>query len=330
MGGVFGDPLLHVRLMNLKQNLLFDLGDPGRLTGKVAHQVRSVFLSHAHIDHISGFLWFLRSRIGHFGPCRIFGPAGTIRRIESFLNAVTWDRIEENAPVFEVSEIYGASLRRARLRAGGMSRALPEIPIENGIILKNGDYTVEAVVCDHNIPSVAYALAFQLDIKIRKERLAASGTQSGPWLGKLKACIAAGRLEADVVLPDGRSVTAGELSDDLAIVRPGKKLVYASDMADTPENRKRLTGLARSAHTLFCETGFMAADRERARITQHLTTVAAVDIARKAGVNRLVPFHFSKRYEHNPDSVFEEIISAAEPVRILGYRSGSKRNPEGK
>ncbi len=318
VGGVFGDPLVHVRLRNLKQGFLFDLGDPGRLTAKVAHQVNAVFLSHAHIDHIGGFLWFLRSRIGFFRPCRIFGPLKIIARIESFLDAITWDRIEENAPIFEVCEIDGARIRRARLQPGSPRVMLPEQPVKDGVILDEGHFSVCAVVCDHNIPSVAYALVFRQEISVRKERLAACGWSAGPWLGRLKQSIAAEKLDTVIALPDGTERCAGELAQALTIVRPGKKLVYAADMADTPDNRYKLIDLARSAHTLFCETAFAWADKDKANATQHLTTRAAVDIARQAGVERLVPFHFSKRYENDPGVIYDEILAAAGPVKILG------------
>ena len=60
---------------------------------------------------------------------------------------------------------------------------------------------------------------------------------------------------------------AGALAADLTFVRAGKKLVYATDLADTPENRRRLIALARAAHTLFCEATFREADIEQARRT---------------------------------------------------------------
>jgi ribonuclease BN (tRNA processing enzyme) len=90
-------------------------------------------------------------------------------------------------------------------------------------------------------------------------------------------------------------------------------------MADTPQNLEKLTDLAFGAHTLFCEAAFTAADRSRAEASQHLTTTAPSAIARKAGVEQLVPFHFSKRYEHDPDAVYRDIRAAAGPVKILGH-----------
>lgn len=318
VGGVFGDPLLHVRLRNLKQSYLFDLGDPGRLPAKVAHQVRAVFLSHAHIDHIGGFLWFLRSRIGRFGPCKIFGPSTTITRIRNHILAVTWDRIEENAPIFEVFEIFGNTLKGARLRPGKKTIALPEKTIKDGVILKEDSFSIRAIVCDHGVSSVAYALELHPEIRVSKPNLAAFGWFPGPWLGKLKQCLAAGKPEEEIKLPDQTVRRAGELAEELIAIRSGLKLVYAADMADTPENRKKLTSLAHSAHTLFCETAFTKADKKRADANQHLTTLAAVEIARQAGVKQLVPFHFSKRYEHDPGLVYNEILAAAGPVKIIG------------
>ncbi len=318
VGGVFGDPLLHVRLRHRKLSFLFDLGDPARLAAKVAHQVRYVFLSHAHLDHIGGFLWLLRSRIGPFPPCGIFGPVETIRRLENFLGAITWDRIEENGPIFEVAEIEGDTLRRARLQPGKATQQLSEKPIIEGKILAEDDYTISAAVCDHNTPSVSYSLEFKQEIKVRKKRLAATGWPPGSWLGRLKQCVSTGRTNEEIQLPDGSSKKAEELISELLIILPGKKLAYVTDLADTPANRRKVTALVRSAHTLFCETSFMEKDKDKAAATQHLTTLAAIRIARDARVERLVPFHFSKRYERNPEAVYRELRDAAGPVRIIG------------
>jgi len=318
VGGVFGDPLLHVRLRRSKTSFLFDLGDPSRLMAKIAHQVKCVFLSHAHLDHIGGFLWFLRSRIGPFPPCRIFGPADTINRLASFIDAITWDRIEESGPIFEVGEINGDTMKRARLQPGKAKQMLPTLPISNGGIVAENDYSVRSVICDHHTPSIAYSFELQQEINVRKDRLAASGLTAGPWLGSLKRCVAAAAPETDIELPNGSRVRAGELIRDLLLIRPGKKLVYVTDIADTPENYRKVISLARSAHTLFCETAFTRADGDKALATQHLTTSTAIRIARDAGVQRLVPFHFSKRYERDPGAIYDELSAAAGPVQILG------------
>ena len=52
----------YLQLRHQGRSLLFDLGDGARLPARLAHQVTDVFISHAHMDHISGFQWLLRSR----------------------------------------------------------------------------------------------------------------------------------------------------------------------------------------------------------------------------------------------------------------------------
>jgi ribonuclease BN (tRNA processing enzyme) len=106
------------------------------------------------------------------------------------------------------------------------------------------------------------------------------------------------------------------LGDELVLISPGKKLVYATDFADSAENRARVIALAHGAHTLFCEATFRAADADHAARTAHLTTQACAGIAVAAGVARLVPFHFSRRYERDPSSVYEEIVALCNVVAV--------------
>lgn len=327
IGGVFGDPLLHVRLRNQKRSFLFDLGASSRLPARIAHQVEAVFLSHTHLDHIAGFIWFLRSRLGPFGPSRIFGPAGTIERLEHFLNAITWDRIDDTGPLFVVTEIGDAELAQVQMQPGRKSMCLGSRPVDNGIILADDTLRVRAAICDHNIPSIAYALEFHQGISIRKDRLRLLNLPPGPWLGKLKQSIAQKASTALIDLPDGSKRLAGELAAELTIITPGKKLVYIADMADNEENRRKVVHLAHDAHTVFCEAAFTSADQDKAMATQHLTTIAAAQIANTAGVKQLVPFHFSKRYEHRPHALYEEISREAGNVRVVAGMPGRLSGP---
>ncbi len=311
VNGVFGDPCLHLRLVHQGRRLLFDLGEGARLPARVAHRLTDVFVSHAHFDHIAGFLWLLRARIGLTEPCRLYGPPGLADHLAGFLRGILWDRIGDRGPRFIVTEWDGALRYVFQLQAGRDGPvALRTAPDASGVLLDEPGFRVRAALLDHHTPVLAFALEPAREINVRKDRLAARGLEAGPWLGELKRRIHADALGARITLPTGVMERVGDLARDLVLIRPGKRLVYATDLADTPDNRGRLERLAHRAHTLFCEAAFVRADRAQARRTGHLTARACGEIAAAAGVARLVPFHFSRRYENDPARVYREVIGA--------------------
>jgi len=78
-------------------------------------------------------------------------------------------------------------------------------------------------------------------------------------------------------------------------------------LADTVENREKLITLASHADTLICEAAFSQDDRYRGVDNGHLTTIACGEIAAAAGVKQLIPFHFSRRYERDPEKLYQEV-----------------------
>ncbi|MBB3142513.1 MBL fold metallo-hydrolase [Halomonas organivorans] len=315
INGMFGDPLLHLRLHRQRRQLLFDLGDAGRLPARLAHRVGDVFISHAHFDHIGGFPWLLRSRIGAYPPCRLFGPPGLAGHVAAQVDGVLWDRVGDKAPRFEVAELHGERLERWSIVAGRQPRRLPDAPAPDGVLLAEPGFRVRAVTLDHGTPVLAFALEPGAHARVRREQLAARGVSPGPWLGELKRRVLAGEPEAPIVLPNGRMRPAAELASELLDVLPGQRLVYATDLADTPDNRTRLVTLARGAHTLVCEAPFLEREADQARDTGHLTARACGEIAAAAGVAQLVPFHFSRRHAGDTAALYAELDAACQPSR---------------
>ncbi|MFQ3790102.1 MBL fold metallo-hydrolase [Halomonas sp. A29] len=133
------------------------------------------------------------------------------------------------------------------------------------------------------------------------------GWLPGPWLGELKLRVLAGENEAMIPLPDGSQRTVAELAQLLLLAQPGKRLVYATDFGDTPANRERLLTLAHGAQLLLCEASFREDQAEQARRTGHLTARACGEIAATAGVDQLVPFHFSRRHVDDVGELYAEI-----------------------
>lgn len=190
-------------------------------------------------------------------------------------------------------------------------KAAPE-----GILLAEPGFRVRATTLEHRSPELAFAVEPALQLNVRKDRLLARGLPPGPWLGELKRCLQAEAYEAPIALPDGRVESVAALAADLVLIGPGKKLVYATDFSDSEANRRQLAALARGVHTLFCEAAFLEEDAGQAARTAHLTTRACGEIAAQAHVARLVPFHFSRRYEDKPERVYEEIAAVCTAVAI--------------
>ncbi len=315
VGGLLGDPTVHLRLVNAGRSLLLDLGEHPSLATRTAHQVTDVLLSHAHIDHVAGFLWLLRRRIGVAAPCRVYGPSGTAARLEAFLAAFTWDRIGDDGPRFEITELDGGVLRRFGLRAGEAgAQQLEPLPAPDGVLRREGELELSAVVLDHRTPVLAYALQESRQLVVRADRL--GELEPGPWLARLKDAIATGRCDASIELPDGRMAEAAALANEFVVQRPGQRLVYATDLCDSTPNREALVELARGAQVLLCEAAFAEADRDRALETGHLTARACGEIAVAAGVDHLVPFHLSARYQERPEVVLAEIAAVCDRVLI--------------
>jgi ribonuclease BN (tRNA processing enzyme) len=237
-----------------------------------------------------------------------------------FISGIHWDRAGERAPRFEISELHDQKICRYRIRAG-QSKPDPsgEEPVQEGILLRDCAFQVRAATLDHRTPVLAFALEMKFDLNVRRERLAALGLKPGPWLSDVKAHIASGEHDTMVVLPDRTTQSAGRISNEILILRPGPKLVYATDLADTVQNRTRLQALAEGAHTFFCEAHFSETHASQSVQTGHLTTKACGEIAAAAHVERLIPFHFSRRYEHDPSQIYVEVSNRC-PQTVIPWR----------
>ena len=319
----FGDPALYVEFLFEKRALLFDLGDLHALEPRKILKLSDLFVSHAHIDHFIGFDQILRVLIGREKHVRIYGPAGFIDRVAHRLGSYSWNLVDRYSRdlVLSVMEVESDSLARtAEFRLGSAFRREAEqaVTIRDGMILDDGVFKARAVVLDHRIPCLAFAIEEKAHVNVWKSRLDQLGLPTGPWLRDLKQAV----LRDE---PDGTAIRAcwreaselrervfplGQLKREILEIVPGQKIGYVVDAAFNDRNRERIVDLVRGADILFIEAAFAEADAERAAARYHLTTDQAGQLARLAGAGRLEPFHFSPRYAGQEERLREEVDRA--------------------
>lgn len=319
VNGSFGDPALYVRLAHRGEAFLFDCGDLHPLPPREILRVRSIFISHAHIDHLFGFDLLLRLFLYREQPIDLYGPPGLIDRLAHKLAGYTWNLIEGFPLIVRVSEWEESGRgRQASFRARQAFRReeLGEFSCGGGLLLDTPDFRVRAVPLDHGgIVSLAFALEETLHVAIHKDALAARGFIAGPWLSEVKKLVRrAAPGDTPVAVPKSgggeESHPLGALAEAIAHVEPGMKIVYVTDASPTAANREKIAALAAGAHLLAIEATFADADRERARERNHLTARLAGEIACQAGAARLLVFHHSPRYQNEPQRLAEEAASA--------------------
>ncbi|SDD54828.1 MBL fold metallo-hydrolase [Belnapia rosea] len=324
LNGRTGDPGVYVEVLHQSGAVLLDCGDLSTLTPRHLLRLEVVAISHAHMDHWAGFDRLLRLLIGRDKRLTVIGPEGFTQRLFHRLQAYTWnlaDRIPADL-VFEVTEVTTAAAwprARLRLHGGFQAEALPALPAtRDGTVLRQGPLRLRAAVLDHGTACLGFALEEAKHINVWPTRLEERRLTAGPWLAGLKAAVAEGRADDHPVpvyehasgMQSASVLPLGALRD-LVSVTPGQRMAYLTDLSDMPANRAAAIALARGADILFIEAPFAAADAHLALDRQHLTTRAAGEIAREAGVRRIEPFHFSPRYLGQEARLLMEIAAAA-------------------
>jgi len=332
-----GDAGLYIELMFEKRALLFDLGDLSPLSSRKLLRISDAFVSHMHMDHFCGFDRLLRMDLGREVRLRLYGPSGLIEAVGHRLASYTWNLVRTYDTEFAIvvhELVTPDQVRSVEFHTSDAFR--PTEPrtgaIDNGILLDEPSFRVRTAMLDHGITCLGFALEEHAHINVWKTRLEALGLATGPWLRSLKEAVL--RDEPDttsipVVWKDSShanpaALPLGRLRSEVLRTVPGRKIAYVVDTVFTPRNVSRIVDLVSDADILFIESPFLDADRDRARDRKHLTARQAGLIAREAGVKRMVPFHFSPRYddisalesealaafEHGPDGDGSDLVQA--------------------
>ncbi|MEB3276855.1 MAG: ribonuclease Z [Cyanobacteriota bacterium] len=273
-----------LRLPQRSELWLFDCGEATQhqfLRSELrVSQLRRIFITHMHGDHIFGLPGLLAS-LGLAGTCPgldLYGPDLLRDYLEGVLRTS--------------STRIGYPLRSHRVRQAAASGAL---------LLDDDDLQVRCAPLTHRVPAYAY----RVDQKPRPgrfdiERARSLGIPPGPVYGRLQA-------GQDVTLDDGRIINGASLCGP---PRPGASVVYCTDTVFC----EAAVELARGADLLIHESTFSHGEAEMAIARQHSTSTMAAQTAREAGVKQLVLTHLSPRYMPGNPMTPDDLVDEARAI----------------
>lgn len=319
----FSDPGLFIPFLFEKRALLFDLGDLSPLTSKDLLKIEHVFVTHTHMDHFIGFDMLLRIFLGREKTLHLYGPPGFFQHVEGRLSGYTWNLVSEyeNNFIMKVTEVHEDSTitKTYSCRSGFINNEPVLRTPFSGILIKTPAFFIEAVLLDHRVPCMAISLVENFYVNIIKEGLKTLGLKIGPWINEFKMALYENRdphqpfsvswKEKDDTIKK-KEFILGDLANEIALISPGQKITYITDVSNSPENREKILNLAMGSEHLFIESAFLDCDKETARKKYHLTAKEAGEIAGEAGVKRFTLFHFSSRYTYMENSFQKEAMDA--------------------
>jgi ribonuclease Z len=326
------EPGLVIDVRDERRALLFDLGEIERLAPRVLLRVTHAFVTHTHMDHFAGFDHLLALALGRVRRLVLWGGPGFVDQVEHKLRAYTWNvvhRYEVPMTIEANALALDGSRQRARFESASRFERFDEGPAAAPADGRHGEgdvhllldeplFSVRAVVVDHEMPVLAFAVDEKAQVRVAVDRIAAMGLATGAWLRTLKQAVLAGAPDAtpiDLAWTDRHGAHAerrsiGELRPLVLDTVPGRRIGYVTDLRFTPGNVERLAKLLGDVDLLHIEAVFSDADHAQALRKNHLTAPQAGMIARRLRARKVLPFHFSPRYRGSEDALRREVLTA--------------------
>ena len=322
INGPFDDPGLYIPFLFENRAVLCDLGDIYALSPKDILKISHVFVTHTHMDHFIGFDRLLRLFLGREKQLSVYGPQGFLKNAEGKLAGYAWNLVEnyKYRLTLELTEVHSDLLitKTYHCRDKFFAREKTAERAFNGVLREEAGFRVYGVILDHNLPCLGFSIHERFHVNIVREGLNALGLETGPWLSRFKQALYR-RIDPDSDFEakiegqrQKKQFKLGELAEKIALITPGEKSSYISDVAYRDANEEKLVEFAKDANHLFIEAAFLDKDRAMAREKFHLTARQAGGLAAKSGAKQFTVFHFSPRYLGQESLLYQEATEAYE------------------
>lgn len=246
------------------ETFMFDCGEGTQrqmMRYGVSFALEDIFFTHMHADHVLGVIGLIRTMAlqGREERLRLWGPRGSARVLRR-AEGLGFERSTFPIDVLELE---------------------PEQRVERK------DFAIVGFAVDHRgSASLGYALVeSERKGRFNPDRARELGIPEGPLWGQIHRGIA-------ITLPDGRVIEPSEL---VGPKRPGRTVVVTGDTRPCAATIEA----ARDADLLIHEATFGDEEAARAVETGHSTAREAAEVARDAGVRRLLLTHISARYSRD-------------------------------
>lgn len=230
-------------------------------------RLNHIFISHLHGDHCFG-LWGLISTLnllGRTADLHIYSPHG----LE--------DLLLPTLSFFNKQMTYRVFFHEFEVK-------------EPAVIYEDRSLTVTTIPLQHRIPCCGFLFAEKPTPNHIIREMVDFYEVPLYEMNRIKN-------GADYVTPEGVCVPNSVLTRP---AEPPRRYAYCSDTIYLPALAQQLAGV----NLLFHEATFTTDNLQRAKETFHTTAAQAANLARLAGVKKLMLGHFSARYED--ESVFLE------------------------
>ena len=271
------------------KQFMIDCGEGTQLQLRHSHIhfsfINHIFISHLHGDHTFGLI----------GLISTFGMLGRTAPLHIYADAMLEKLMKPQLDFYCKEMKYPLFFHKIDTT-------------KHQVIFEDSTITVESLPLDHRMP----CCGFLFKEKPKRRHLIGDVANYYNIPAYMRQAIKDG---ADFTTADGEVISNARLTKD---ADPSRSYAYCSDTRPVAAVCEHLQGV----DLLYHEATFAESESGRAKQTFHSTAREAAEIARTAGVKKLVVGHFSSRYDDESQilkeasDIFPDTICANEGMVI--------------